>query len=142
MKRLKKILLVIWQFPQEIIGCFLILMVKGKRKYINVLLPGKQSKYGLVGVYTVPNLFNSGISLGSYIIFDGRIEISETDVLHEYGHQLQSRMLGPLYLLIVGIPSLIGNIYSRIKKKDEKWYYSRFPENWADRLGGVNRDML
>ena len=117
-------------------------MVKGKRKYINVLIPGKQSKYGLVGVYTVPNLFNSGISLGSYIIFDGRIEISETDVLHEYGHQLQSRMLGPLYLLIVGIPSLIGNIYSRIKKKDEKWYYSRFPENWADRLGGVNRDML
>lgn len=142
MKRLLKALVCFWQFPQEIIGCFLILMVKGKRKYINVLIPGKQSKYGLVGVYTVPNLFNSGISLGSYIIFDGKIEISEIDVLHEYGHHLQSRILGPFYLLIVGIPSLIGNIYSRIKKKDNKWYYSRFPENWADKLGGVNRDML
>ena len=130
----------IWQLPQEIIGCFLILMIKGKRKYINVLIPGKQSKYGLVGVYIAPNLLNSGISLGDYIIFDGRIEISETDVLHEYGHQLQSRFLGPLYLLIVGIPSLIGNIYSRINKKDEKWYYSLFPENWADRLGGVCRN--
>lgn len=138
--KMKKIFLYLWQFPQEIIGYFLVL--KGKRTYINVSIPGEQSKYRLVGIYTVPKIFYSAISLGDYIIFDGRIEISETDVLHEYGHQLQSRMLGPLYLLIVGIPSLIGNIYSRIKKKDNKWYYSRFPENWADKLGGVNRDML
>lgn len=127
MKKIKKILLYLWQLPQEIIGYFLVLILKGK-----------QSKYGIIGIYTVPNLFHSGISLGSYIIFDGRIELSEIDVLHEYGHQLQSRFLGPLYLLIVGIPSLIGNIYSRIKKKDNKWYYSRFPENWADKLGGIN----
>lgn len=120
-------MLYLWQLPQEIIGYFLVLILKGK-----------QSKYGIIGIYTVPNLFHSGISLGSYIIFDGRIELSEIDVLHEYGHQLQSRFLGPLYLLIVGIPSLIGNIYSRIKKKDNKWYYSRFPENWADKLGGIN----
>lgn len=126
-----KLLLYLWQLPQEIIGFFLVLILKGK-----------QTKYGIIGIYTVPNLFHSGISLGDYIIFDSRIEISETDVLHEYGHQLQSRMLGPLYLLIVGIPSLIGNIYSRIKKKDNKWYYSRFPENWADKLGGVNSRIL
>lgn len=122
-----KLLLYVWQLPQEIIGYFLVLILKGK-----------QSKCGIIGIYTVPNLFHSGISLGDYIIFDSRIELSEIDVLHEYGHQLQSRMLGPLYLLIVGIPSLIGNIYSRIKKKDNKWYYSRFPENWADKLGGIN----
>ena len=126
-----KLLLYLWQLPQEIIGFFLVLILKGK-----------QTKYGIIGIYTVPNLFHSGISLGDYIIFDSRIEISETDVLHEYGHQLQSRMLGPLYLLIVGIPSLIRNIYSRIKKKDNKWYYSRFPENWADKLGGVNSRIL
>lgn len=126
-----KLLLYVWQLPQEIIGSFLVLILKGK-----------QTKYEPVDVYTVSNLFYSGISLGDYIIFDVRIEMSETDVLHEYGHQLQSRMLGPLYLLIVGIPSLIGNIYSRIKKKDNKWYYSRFPENWADKLGGVNSRIL
>ena len=126
-----KLLLYVWQLPQEIIGYFLVLILKGK-----------QSKFGIIGIYTVPNLFHSGISIGDYIIFDSRIELSEIDVLHEYGHQLQSRFLGPLYLLIVGIPSLIGNIYSRIKKKDEKWYYSRFPENWADRLGGVNSRIL
>lgn len=139
MKKLKKILLVIWQFPQEIIGYFLVIILKGKREYINVLVKGKQSKYKLTKIYLVPNLFHSGISLGDYIIFDSRIEILETNILHEYGHQLQSRILGLFYLLIVGIPSLIGNIYSRIKKKDKKWYYSRFPENWADKLGGVCR---
>ena len=131
MKKIKKILLYLWQLPQEIIGYFLVLILKGK-----------QSKYGIIGIYTVPNLFHSGISLGDYIIFDSRIELSEIDVLHEYGHQLQSRFLGPLYLLIVGIPSLIGNIYSRVKNKSDAWYYSRFPENWADKLGGVNSRIL
>ena len=131
MKKIKKILLYLWQLPQEIIGYFLVLILKGK-----------QSKYGVIGIYTVPNLFHSGISLGDYIIFDSRIELSEIDVLHEYGHQLQSRFLGPLYLLIVGIPSLIGNIYSRVKNKSDAWYYSRFPENWADKLGGVNSRIL
>lgn len=131
MKKIKKILLYLWQLPQEIIGYFLVLILKGK-----------QLKCGIIGIYTVPNLFHSGISLGDYIIFDSRIELSEIDVLHEYGHQLQSRFLGPLYLLIVGIPSLIGNIYSRIKNKSDDWYYSRFPENWADKLGGVNSRIL
>lgn len=126
-----KLLLYLWQLPQEIIGSFLVLILKGK-----------QTKYGITGIYTVPNLFHSGISLGDYIIFDGRIELSEIDVLHEYGHQLQSRFLGPLYLLIVGIPSLIGNIYSRVKNKNDAWYYSRYPENWADKLGGVNSRIL
>ena len=128
---IKLLLLYVWQFPQEIIGSFLVLILKGKR-----------TKYGIIGIYTVPNFFHSGISLGDYIIFDSRIELSEIDVMHEYGHQLQSRFLGPLYLLIVGITSLIGNIYSRIKNKSDTWYYSRFPENWADKLGGVNSRIL
>ena len=126
-----KLLLYVWQLPQEIIGSFLVLILKGK-----------QTKYGVIGIYTVSNFFHAGISLGDYIIFDSRIELSEIDVLHEYGHQLQSRFLGPLYLLIVGIPSLIGNIYSRVKNKSDAWYYSRFPENWADKLGGVNSRIL
>lgn len=30
---------------------------------------------------------------------------SEKTIKHEYGHQLQSYILGPLYLLIIGLPS-------------------------------------
>jgi hypothetical protein len=30
--------------------------------------------------------------------------------VHEYGHTIQSRLTGPLYLPMVGVPSLIGSI--------------------------------
>jgi hypothetical protein len=55
-------------------------------------------------------------------------------------------ILGWLYLPLVGLPSIIGNIWDRLFHKKwssdrrEKWYYSRYPENWADKLGGVIRD--
>jgi hypothetical protein len=47
-------------------------------------------------------------------------------------------MLGPIYLIIVGIPSLLRASYARyyLKKNKTAWqkYYNGFPENWADRL--------
>ena len=46
-------------------------------------------------------------------------------------------MLGPLYLLIIGLLSAI-RMQFRLYKKGE--YYKGFPEDWADRLGGVYVD--
>jgi hypothetical protein len=61
--------------------------------------------------------------------------------MHEYGHALQSVLLGPLYLIVVGIPSLSRVAYSKwyYKKSGRSWknYFKGFPENWADKLGGV-----
>jgi hypothetical protein len=61
--------------------------------------------------------------------------------MHEYGHTRQSEMLGPSYLLVVGIPSLSKVLYSKWyrKKYGCKWanYFNAFPESWADKLGGV-----
>jgi len=34
-------------------------------------------------------------------------EIEQRTLVHEYGHTIQSIILGPLYLLIIGIPSSI-----------------------------------
>ena len=54
-------------------------------------------------------------------------------------------MFGPLYLLIIGLPSAIRNIYDRIAHRNWSvvdrtyWYYEGFPEKWADELGGVVR---
>jgi hypothetical protein len=63
--------------------------------------------------------------------------------MHEYGHSRQSAMLGPLYLLVVGIPSLMRVAYSRYyrKKHGHAWkrYFDAFPENWADTLGGIRK---
>ncbi len=58
---------------------------------------------------------------------------------HEYGHAIQSQWLGPMYLIAVGIPSLVRILYAQIHriiyKKPWGGYYKGYPENWAERLG-------
>lgn len=44
-------------------------------------------------------------------------------------------MLGPIYLIAVGIPSLTLSILSQFSKKVRQNYFKLFPENWADKLG-------
>jgi hypothetical protein len=53
-------------------------------------------------------------------------------------------MFGPLYLFAIGIPSLFGNaIWDTLfhkgwsAQKANDWYMSRYPEKWANELGGV-----
>jgi len=80
--------------------------------------------------------FPGGISL-AFIIFLNKIYENDLKVIkHEYGHSRQSLKLGWLYLFIVGIPSLIRALIWNIRKSSPKEYFARFPENWADRLGG------
>jgi hypothetical protein len=96
-----------------------------------------------------------GVSLGAFVFvipavvfeaagYDDPNQEQTNGLLHEHGHTIQSRLLGPLYLLVVGLPSLVMNLmstYSMLYGKRVFYnnYYKRFPENWADRLGGVHR---
>lgn len=133
---MKKLISFFWQLPQNILGIIVIYVTKATRI----------KSYVYDQPYFVATEWRSfGVSLGNYIIF-GKYMFPKLDVrLHEFGHQRQSRMLGPLYLLIIGIPSLLGNIFDRIfhKKWDSvrrcKWYYALPWEKWADELGGVER---
>ena len=92
-------------------------------------------------------LSGSCISLGDYIILDYCYlgHRSSVAVAHEYGHQRQSLFLGWLYLLVVGLPFLVRNLWDRtfhgnwLPCRREKWHYDGFPERWADALGGVLR---
>ena len=104
----------------------------------------------IITIYFTKNVFNCGVSLGDYILLDydvyGNRDLKEV-ANHEHGHQKQSRIFGPLYLILVGFVSAIcNNLWNRIahKKWDNlkriKWYYNRYPENWADRLGLVVRN--
>ena len=57
---------------------------------------------------------------------------------HEYGHTIQSAILGPLYLPVIAIPSLIwanSPGLSRYRVRSGRSYYSFYPERWADQLG-------
>ena len=71
--------------------------------------------------------------MGNYIIIP-KYNRTTFIVRHEYGHHVQSTYLGPLYLIIIGIPSVIGNILHRFIKFN---YYKQPWEAWANRLGGI-----
>lgn len=84
-------------------------------------------------------VLHGGISLGMFIfIGTPLLENGEPGayLTHEYGHTLQSLLLGPLYLFVVGIPSALwAKNYTRKMMDAGVSYFSVFPENWANRLG-------
>lgn len=59
-------------------------------------------------------------------------------VVHEYGHTIQSLMTGPLYLILIGLPSFLWNRVSqfeRMRTEKKISYYDVYPEKQADKLG-------
>lgn len=58
--------------------------------------------------------------------------------VHEYGHTIQSLMLGPAYLIVIGIPSSLWGFLPHLQRKrktQQLSYFSFFTESWANRLG-------
>ena len=65
-------------------------------------------------------------------------ELSNRLLVHEYGHTIQSLILGPVYLIFIGIPSTLWGFLPNLNKKrrDEKIsYFDFFTEKWANSLG-------
>lgn len=134
-----KVLLYLWQLPQNLLGLFLVHFTDARKSFYvlnkNTVKYYKAKKHAKTW---------GGVSLGNYIVVSyGNTSVST--ILHEAGHQKQSRYLGIFYLLIIGLPSLIGNLWDRVfhkhwnNQKRIDWYYSQPWEAWADKLGGVIR---
>lgn len=127
MKWYIKLLRWIWEFPQCLLGIILIICYRAK----------KQEEYKSISIYTTKN-FPGGISLGLYILMSelsckyNRNFIKD----HEWGHTRWSLYLGPIYLIVIGLPSIIWTQIYRLVGKD---YYDGFTERWADKSGGVIR---
>jgi hypothetical protein len=127
-----KFLQFIWELPQNILG---FLLSRGK-KFSCLDVTQK------VKLYIAFN-WGSSISLGRYVILGKSFSLKTVD--HELGHTKQSLFLGPLYLIIIGIPSFIGASWDTLfhnkwsNEERVKWYYSLPWEAWADKLGGVDR---
>lgn len=77
-----------------------------------------------------------GISLGMFIFTPKRY--GDLLTAHEYGHTIQSLILGPCYLLLVGLPSVIWArcpVCARWRKEKHLPYSWFVVEQWADLLG-------
>ena len=92
---------------------------------------------------------SSSVSLGLFVFvsaepfftqkYEGRFsaeELSSRLLVHEYGHTIQSLILGPLYLIVMGIPSTLwGFLGGRMRHEKQIPYGAFFTEKWANRLG-------
>lgn len=137
---IKEIALWIWQFPQNIVG-LITLVIMGHEKVLTAENGNK--------VY-FSNRMSGGISLGKYSIISKyyvRSFMTDNAILnldvtrHEaIGHGTQSRLLGPLYLPVVGLQSIIwAGLYGSVIPYTTNGYYKFWTERWADKLGNVTR---
>ena len=125
--------------PQTLVGAAIALLHKEK--------PLRVIEYADQKVYLYDK-FNGGISLGYYSHIDWSAKDHNNNVvrrdlknsvLHEAkGHGTQSKWLGPLYLPLIGLPSIIHcAIFVALGRK---WNYYGFPtEKWADKIAGIRR---
>lgn len=83
----------LWQFPQNILA----LCIKSVL-YQAAYREGKADGNTIIVNSTLP----SAISLGDYL-FVNPMSLQKS-IQHECGHSKQSDILGPLYLIVIGIP--------------------------------------
>jgi hypothetical protein len=129
-------LLFAWELPQNLLGAALL----GIERLTGSAL-GIEHEHGRIFVEST----RSAVSLGLFVFWrqgENRwFVLDEHTRAHEYGHTFQSRWLGPLYLPLVGVPSVARVGYAILHREltGRRWtgYFDGYPENWADRLGGV-----
>ena len=127
MKYIRNLILFIWQLPQHIVAIiyfgYLVMMCKDL---------GVDSRYKQATV--IPCIMRGAVTLGNYVFVGLNSEYRKT-VKHELGHTIQSKILGPLYLIVIGIPSItycgLRRIFPSLRKKN---YYDFFSEKSANYL--------
>ncbi len=123
---MKRLLFVLWQCTwggiQSLIGAVLFLCLAGKKHYV------------FHGAVVTEWNYCGSVSLGQFIFLSrGREDVRP----HEFGHSIQSLILGPLYLLVIGLPSIIWAGFpacKNVRRKRRISYYDFYTERWADRL--------
>lgn len=117
------IALFIWQLPQCIVA-LLMMPFLGKLTLV--------SYDNYCFAFKATNM-SGGISLGVFVFLSEYSSKSDTTLAHEQvGHVKQSHYLGWLYLIVIGLPSIIwAGIYKYLGYKN---YYSFYTEKWANKL--------
>lgn len=139
---MKKILSIIWEAPQKALAH----IIKWITKAEELTDSSEESHlylWNLKGGLSLSNHIFLPISSfgnkGPQEIMDSRWHLNY--VRHEGGHSIQSKYLGPFYLLIIGLPSIIwAGCFKGYRKKHNISYYSFYTESSADKLGGVKRE--
>ena len=123
----------IWQSPQNLLG----VLWKNVKKE-NIIT--EVSNDDLRSVEAKGYLMKAGgaVTLGQYVFISQTYQDQSAVIRHECGHVKQSLILGPLYLIVIGIPSILHAWLNDYIGCDEEEGYSHFyTEKWADKLMGI-----
>ena len=136
LKIIKSALFYIWQFTyaliQNIMGLIMYLSYKSK---------GAESEWYHNALVTYIDKKNfGGVSLGMFIFIN---KFREGDWrhdtrIHEYGHTVQSLILGPLWLFVIALPSIIwcnAPVFRKMRKEKGVSYYNAYCEGWSNVCG-------
>ncbi|MBR0373442.1 MAG: hypothetical protein IJH91_02805 [Mogibacterium sp.] len=114
-----------WGFPQTAVGAALYLLNHDKRHF----------NYHGACVTTWESI--ECVSLGKFIFIHERAPYL---LPHEYGHSIQSLILGPLYFPLIGLPSAIWNRsphLQRARRQRGISYYAAPFERTANTLAHI-----
>lgn len=117
----------LWQLPQELLGFLYYMYLRNKGEILGI-----HTFQGAVVI--IKRTSCDSVTLGQHIFLSPRA--TGNTIKHEYGHTRQSLILGPLYLLVIGIPSITWAATHRYVAPNKPYSYF-FTESWADKLGGV-----
>lgn len=128
---LKKLLFILWQctwgLPQTLLGAIIFLKhIRCPHRVYRGCIDTKWNSRG-------------GMSLGLFI-FTPQEEDERTEQVrvHEYGHCIQSMVLGPLYLIVIGLVSYTwANLpyFRKMRREKHISYTACFVESWASKWG-------
>ena len=114
----------VWGLPQTLVGLIVFVIFRLRRCPCRVFHGAVCTEWDRT----------DGVSLGLFIFCPphGRLHP------HEFGHTVQSLWLGPLYLPLVALPSLVWcglPAFKRYRRVKNVPYSRLWCEGWADREG-------
>jgi hypothetical protein len=127
-----------WELPQNILGMARVALDMARGRVKRVCFERER--------FMVELSEGAAVSLGLFVLWTSGdnpyVPVGAENAAHEYGHSIQSRWLGPLYLLVIGVPSTMRVMYAVAHRLiyGRRWggYYDGFPEAGADKLGGAD----
>ena len=121
-----------WGLPQTLVGAgvFLAHARKPHFRYHGAIVTTWESR--------------KAVSLGLFVFLNGpdgakasAADVDQQLLAHEYGHTIQSLILGPLYLPVIGLPSVLWLNLPACKQRRLRTggsYHAFYTERWANSL--------
>ena len=125
-------ILFLWQLPQNLVALGVLLLSKNVRKI-------DYRHFCFVLTADMPR-GAGGVSLGNFAFVSPLLVHDTKTIRHEAdGHTVDSLIFGPLYLLVIGLPSVLHLIWYNRKRPAGKSYHDFYTERWANRHAGLEK---